>query len=111
MEHQTQDSQHWVKVAELSEVPEGQPKAVQMGEGRSIALFNVDGKIYATDNQCPHMGYPLTRGTVRNGILTCDWHRRSFDLEGGGCFHVECDDLRVFPVEIRDNEIWIEPEI
>ncbi len=106
MEHQTQN---WVKVAELSEVPEGQPKAVQMGAGRSIALFNVDGQIYATDNQCPHMGYPLTRGTVRNGILTCDWHRRSFDLEGGGCFHVECDDLRVFPVEVRGDEIWIEP--
>ena len=106
MGHQTQN---WVKVAELSEVTEGQPKAVQMGEGRSIALFNVDGRIYATDNQCPHMGYPLTRGTVRNGILTCDWHRRSFDLEGGGCFHVECDDLRIFPVDIRGNEIWIEP--
>ena len=99
----------WVKVAELSEVPEGQPKAIQMGEGRSIALFNDGGKIFATDNQCPHMGYPLTRGTIRNGILTCDWHRRSFDLEGGGCFHVECDDLRVFPVEIRGEEIWIEP--
>ncbi len=99
----------WVKVAELSEVPEGKPKAIKMGEGRSIALFNVDGKIYATDNQCPHMGYPLTRGTVRNGILTCDWHRRSFDLEGGGCFHVECDDLKVFPVDIRGDEIWIEP--
>jgi len=106
MGHQTQN---WVKVAELREVPEGKPKAVQMGEGRSIALFNVDGKIYATDNQCPHMGYPLTRGTVRNGILTCDWHRRSFDLEGGGCFHVECDDLRTFPVDIRGSEIWIEP--
>ena len=106
MEHQTQN---WVKVAELYEVSEGQPKAVQMGEGRSIALFNVDGKIYATDNQCPHMGYPLTRGTVRNGILTCDWHRRSFDLEGGGCFHVECDDLRTFPVDLRGDEIWIEP--
>ncbi len=106
MEHQTQ---HWVKVAELSEVPEGKSKAVQMEEGRSIALFNVDGRIYATDNQCPHMGYPLTRGTVRNGILTCDWHRRSFDLEGGGCFHVECDDLRTFPVDVRGSEIWIEP--
>ena len=102
-------AQNWVKVAELREVPEGQPKAVEMGEGRSIALFNVDGKIYATDNQCPHMGYPLTRGTVRNGVLTCDWHRRSFDLEGGGCFHVECDDLRTFPVDIRGSEVWIAP--
>ena len=106
MQNQTPD---WVKVATLSEVPEGKPKAIKMGEGRSIALFNDDGKIYATDNQCPHMGYPLTRGTIRNGVLTCDWHRRSFDLEGGGCFHVECDDLKVFPVDIRGEEIWIEP--
>ena len=106
MQNQTPD---WVKVATLSEVPEGKPKAIKMEEGRSIALFNDNGKIYATDNQCPHMGYPLTRGTIRNGVLTCDWHRRSFDLEGGGCFHVECDDLKVFPVDIRGEEIWIEP--
>ena len=46
-------AQNWVKVAELNEVSEGKPKAVQMGEGRSIALFNVDGKIYTTDNQYP----------------------------------------------------------
>src|SRR5439155_1688287 len=55
----------------------------------------------------PHMGYPLTRGAVRQGILTCDWHGRSFDLEGGGCFNYECDDLQTFPVDIRQDEIWI----
>ena len=79
-----------------------------MGEGRSIALFNHNGRIYATDNQCPHMGYPLTRGVIRSGILTCDWHGRSFDLKGGGCFNYECDDLQTFPAEVRDGEIWIQ---
>ena len=98
----------WTKLANLSEVPIGEAKAVRIGEGRSIALFNVDGKLYATDNQCPHMGYPLTRGRIRHGILTCDWHERSFDLEGGGCFNVECDDLQTFPAEVRDNEIWVQ---
>src|SRR5207247_9999650 len=66
------DSSQWVRVAALSDVPLGEAKAIRFGEGRSIALFNVDGRIYATDNQCPHMGYPLTRGAVRHGILTCD---------------------------------------
>ncbi len=103
----TQEAQ-WTKLADLSEVPVGEAKAVRIGEGRSIALFNVDDKIYATDNQCPHMGYPLTRGRIRHGILTCDWHERSFDLEGGGCFNVECDDLQTFPAEVRDGEIWIQ---
>ena len=98
----------WRHVAALSDVPIGEAKAVKLAEGRSIALFNVDGRIYATDNQCPHMGYPLTRGAVRHGILTCDWHGRSFDLEGGGCFNYECDDLQTFPVEVRQDEIWIQ---
>ena len=91
----------WIKVAEVGEIADGGAKAIQMGEGRSIALFNLDGKIYATDNQCPHMGYPLTRGVIRSGILTCDWHGRSFDLKGGGCFNYECDDLQTFPAEVR----------
>ena len=98
----------WIQAATLSEIDPGSAKAVQAGgEGRSIALFNVDGRIFATDNQCPHMGYPLTRGVVRNGVLTCDWHGRRFDLESGGCFNNMCDDLAVFPVEMRDEEIWI----
>jgi nitrite reductase/ring-hydroxylating ferredoxin subunit len=51
-------------VGALSDVPTGDAKAVKLGEGRGIALFNVDGKVYATDNQCPHMGYP-----ARNQLL------------------------------------------
>ena len=98
----------WIPLAAVSDVPLGEAKAIKLGDGRSIALFNVDGRIYATDNQCPHMGYPLTRGAIRHGILTCDWHGRSFDLEGGGCFNYECDDLQTFPVDIRQDEVWIQ---
>ena len=99
----------WTRVAALKEIEPGGAKAVRVGQGRSLALLNVEGRIYATDNQCPHMGYPLTRGVIRNGVLTCDWHGRRFDLEGGGCFNNMCDDLEVFPVEIRGDEVWIHP--
>ena len=99
--------QRFTRVASLPEVVEGQPKAVSV-KGHSVALFNVGGRIYATDNQCPHMGYPLTRGAIRGGVLTCDWHGWSFDLEGGGCFVGGCDDLATFPVDIRDGEIWLD---
>jgi nitrite reductase/ring-hydroxylating ferredoxin subunit len=98
----------WLQVAAVSDVPTGEARAIKLDGGRSIALFNVDGRIYATDNQCPHMGYPLTRGAVRHGILTCDWHGRSFDLEGGGCFNRECDDLQTFPVDVRKDVILIQ---
>src|SRR5262249_17393698 len=91
---------NFVRVADVKDVPEGTPKAVKVGS-RSIALFQHDGNFYATDNQCPHMGYPLTRGRVRNGVLTCDWHGWSYDMRGGGCFTGGCDDLDTFAVEVR----------
>jgi len=97
----------FIKVANLTDIPPGGTRAVRLDENRSVALFNVEGRIYATNNQCPHMGYPLTRGTVRHGVVTCDWHGRSFDLAGGGCFMPGCDDLETFPVELRNGEVWI----
>ena len=74
----------WIRGASRSDVEPGGAKAVRLGEGgRGVALFNEGGKIYATDNQCPHMGYPLTRGVVRNGMVTCDWHGRVHKDLGG----------------------------
>jgi nitrite reductase/ring-hydroxylating ferredoxin subunit len=98
---------NFVRVADLKDVPEGAPKAVKVG-ARSIALFQHQGSFYATDNQCPHMGYPLTRGRVRNGVLTCDWHGWSYDMKGGGCFTGGCDDLDTFPVDVRDGAIYVD---
>ena len=98
---------NFVKVANLDELDEGKPRAVRV-EGQSVALFKHNGNIYATDNQCPHMGYPLTRGRVRGGVLTCDWHGWSYDMGGGGCFTGGCDDLSTFPVEVREDEIYID---
>ena len=43
-------------------------------EKHPIAIFIYDSKVYAVDNRCPHMGFPLNQGTVKDGILTCHWH-------------------------------------
>ena len=48
----------WIRVAARSDVPAGEAKAVRLEGGRSIALFNVNGRIYATDNQCPIWAIP-----------------------------------------------------
>ena len=98
---------NFVKVADLAELADGKPRAVRV-EGQSIALFKHNGSVYATDNQCPHMGYPLTRGRVRGGVLTCDWHGWSYDMGGGGCFTGGCDDLATFPVEVRGEEVYLD---
>ncbi len=100
----------FVRVATVDEVPEGKPKAVKV-DGKSVALFYHEGAHYATDNQCPHMGYPLVRGRVRNGVLTCDWHGWSYDMRGGGCFTGGCDDIEAYPVEVRDGAIWVDVNV
>ena len=83
---------------------------VVTGGGHAIAVFHHDGEVYAVDNRCPHMGFPLDRGSVKDGILTCHWHHARFDLSSGGTFNPFADDVRSFPVNVVDGEVWIDPE-
>jgi nitrite reductase/ring-hydroxylating ferredoxin subunit len=77
-------------------------------EGHSILFVYHADRIFAVDNRCPHMGFPLDRGSVHDCILTCHWHHARFDLRTGGTFDPWADDVRVFPTEIRDGEIWVD---
>ena len=101
------DGGEWIKTVQCGAINDGEAISVTRSTGRTIALFFYDGQYYASDNQCPHMGFPLTRGTIKNGVLTCDWHGRSFDLISGGCFHTQCDNLQTYPVEIREDHVWV----
>jgi len=75
----------------------------------TIALFYHNSKVYAVDNRCPHMGFPLNQGTVKDCILTCHWHHARFDLNSGGTFDQWAGDVHSFPVKIRnENEVWVD---
>ncbi len=82
---------------------------VVTGGGHAIAVFCHDGQVYAVDNRCPHMGFPLDRGSVKDGILTCHWHHARFELSSGGTFNPFADDVRTFPVEVVEGQVWIDP--
>jgi nitrite reductase/ring-hydroxylating ferredoxin subunit len=77
-------------------------------EGHTICLLQEGGEVHAIDNRCPHMGFPLHRGSVADGILTCHWHHARFDLCSGGTFDQWADELRRFPVEVDDGEIYVD---
>ena len=78
--------------------------------GHTIALFSHEDEIRAIDNRCPHMGFPLDRGSVKGCILTCHWHHAKFDLAGGCTFDPFADDVTSFKVEVEDGRIWLVPE-
>ena len=76
--------------------------------GKPVVLFLYGDTVYAVDNRCPHMGFPLDKGSVEEGILTCHWHHARFDLASGGTFDLWADDIDAFPVEVRDGEIYVD---
>ena len=98
-----------IRVGSLEQVRE-RGCTVVTGGGHAIAVFHHEGQVYAVDNRCPHMGFPLDRGSVSDGILTCHWHHARFDLSSGGTFNPFADDVRSFPVSVVDGEVWVNPE-
>ncbi|USZ70354.1 Rieske (2Fe-2S) protein [Natronosalvus halobius] len=77
--------------------------------GTAIALFYHEGEVRAVDNRCPHMGFPLSEGTVDDGILTCHWHHARFELSCGDTFDPWADDVRTYPTEVRDGTVYVDP--
>jgi NAD(P)H-dependent nitrite reductase small subunit len=100
------DMANFVKVAQLSDVPAGQGKCVEVGDKR-IALFNIDGTVYAIDDVCPHQGGPISEGECEGKIVTCPWHGWEFDVETG----VNRDDTDIalgkFEVKVEGDDVFV----
>ncbi|MDQ2744903.1 MAG: Rieske 2Fe-2S domain-containing protein [Chloroflexota bacterium] len=101
-----QDLDGWSRVGRLEEM-RGRGCTALTAHGHTVAVFCTDDRAFAVDNRCPHMGFPLDRGTVQNGILTCHWHHARFDLESGGTFDPFAGDVRVYPTRIVDGDVWV----
>src|SRR5262245_13481697 len=77
------------------------------GRDRRIAVFADGDAVYAVENNCPHMGFPLDRGTVRDGMLTCHWHQARFDLRSGCTFDLWADDVPRYETAIEDGVVFV----
>ena len=98
-----------VSVCPLEELKRDRFKVVS-AEGRTILVIFDEGRVFALDNRCPHMGFPLHRGTVRDGILTCHWHHAKFDLAGGCTLDPFADDAASFPVDVREGLVYVDAQ-
>jgi nitrite reductase/ring-hydroxylating ferredoxin subunit len=104
-----QDSNKSVPVGTLKELEQKGYLSVT-AKGHDIVVFYHEGEVHALDNRCPHMGFPLSRGSTKDGILTCDWHHARFDIKSGGCFDLWADDVPVFAVNVIDGTIFVHTE-
>ena len=103
-----QGQTEWVRVCPLADLRRDGNRVVA-ADGRTVLVLESEGTVYAIDNRCPHMGFPLSRGTVSDGILTCHWHHAKFDLAGGCTFDPFADDVTPFRTQVRDGVVWLDP--
>ena len=96
----------FVKVANLSELAAGVAKAVEIN-GKSIALYNVNGTVYATDNACLHQGGPLGEGTLEGNVVTCPWHVWEYDVRTGENLEDSMLKLETYPVQVEGDDIKV----
>src|SRR5215472_11158215 len=97
----------WVRAGTLGEL-EARGMTVVRGGTCPLLVIHVRGKFFALDNRCPHLGFPLHRGSIEDGILTCHWHHARFDLVSGGTFDLWADDVPTTAVEVRDDgALWV----
>src|SRR5215467_12060377 len=96
----------WVRAAAVDDITEGGAKSFAYLDKR-IALFRTPRGVYASDNRCPHQGYALVRGDVKDGVLTCAWHNWKFELGSGTCTFGG-ENIRTYPVEIRQGQVFVD---
>lgn len=97
-------STDWLRIGTLEEIQTEGPKVV-----KGIAVFWHEENVYAVENRCPHMGFPLHLGTVSDGILTCHWHHARFDVCGGGTLDPWADDVCAHDVRVDGGVVYANP--
>ncbi len=97
----------WIRVADLADCPPGTARECTVEES-IVALFNVDGTIFALDGVCPHQGGPLGKGCLTGTIVTCPWHGWQFDVRTGQHQLSRSVQQPAFAVRIDNGAIFVD---
>jgi naphthalene 1,2-dioxygenase ferredoxin component len=101
-------SGEWVKAAERSALGDGEVIGVIVA-GREIALYEMEGEIYATDDICTHAYAKLSDGWMERGEIECPLHAGRFDIKTGKATAPPCvDDLKTYQVRVEGDEIQVQ---
>ena len=96
----------FVTAASLSDLAPGTCKAVEIG-GKTIALFNVSGTVYALDNTCLHQGGPLGEGILEDDVVSCPWHMWEYNVRTGEKVDRPALKVATYEVRVEGNDIKV----
>ena len=102
-------SENWTEAANNDDVPEQGTLQINCG-AETICLYKLDGKVYATQDECSHGSASLSEGfIVEEGLIECPLHQCSFDIKTGRAVSVPCkDDIRTYPLKIENGKVLIQ---
>ena len=95
-----------ITVCPADDLPSGSCRTIVLSDNRELALYNVNGEFYATDNFCPHKGALLAACRLCDHVIECDWHGWEFDVRTGECLTVP-ERLETYLVIVEDGLIKV----
>lgn len=100
---------NFIPVLKTSDLPKGVKKAIT-ASGKKIMVANVDGRYFAMDDACSHVGCPLaTKGLIEGNIITCQCHGSKFDLVTGKVLAPPATiPMHVYTVKVEGENILVE---
>ena len=105
-------SKEYIHVCALSEMPKRFGKRIELEDGIEVALFDIDGKLYAVNNICPHQKFPvLYEGEIKDCTVTCPMHSWEFDLRTGECLSGNNAQLTTYEVVVYEGQVMIEKPV
>jgi nitrite reductase/ring-hydroxylating ferredoxin subunit len=96
-----------VVLGAILDLQPGASARFELPDGDELAVYNVDGEFYATENFCPHRGAPLSEGVLCGHVVECGWHGWQFDVRTGQCLTVS-DRIKTYPLKIEGGVITVE---
>ena len=96
----------FVETIALDRLRPGKAIAVRVA-ANDVALFNVDGQIYATNDRCAHAGASLGSGKLRGAVVTCRAHRFCYDVTTGKCTNIQGLGVATYAVKVVDGKILV----
>ena len=100
----------WVRVASTSECEGHACVRAVTANGEEVVLVRLEDEIFALEDRCSHKDFPLSEGEVdHGGRLECVFHGAKFDVRSGKAVQLPAiRPVRTFPVEVRDDEIYVD---
>lgn len=95
------------KLALVSDIPLDRPLKVKDLNNREIALFNIDGIIYALDDACPHEGASLGAGEMKEGCVSCPLHGWTFEVSTGNCINMPGVDAEKIELAVEEGVVYL----